>query len=221
VRIQRQEDAIAPAGAPAAALPGILGLQAVKVLIRKETAEGPTGEMMRRGVYATRPLDEAVVRSCNVDDESGSGEESARVDVREPMKVRAIVDPALSTRPRPLHAKLDERVVEPDVREADHHASRSLQYIPNPCQRSLGIRQVLEDVRANDNVEVFAAEARENFVDISRHDAVKPMSRLSRERVVSFDSPNFSAGSPLDLVTDTAGRTSDVEHATRSRRHEL
>ena len=85
--------------------------------------------------------------------EPRTGEQGTRICVGEPSQMSPVMDSPVAKGPTSAHRQLEERVVETDVRQADHDGCVRDKQFTNCVQHSRRVNQVLENIGADHAVE--------------------------------------------------------------------
>ena len=128
---------------------------------------------------------------------------------------RWLVNTAVALGPPPAQAELHERVVEAHVGEAHDHRALGGQDLAHPGEDGVGIRDVLEHVRADRAIEALAAQRAEPGDGVVANDAIQPRLGFPGEIGVDLDAHDGRAQAGLDLGAERPVRAADVEHARR------
>lgn len=194
--------------------------QQVEVLIGQKALEGAHREVPGDPIAPPPGLvPEPIVGCVTADFEPRVVEKPAGIGVGEPGEVRSIVDPPGVPRPPPVQPELREGRPEPDVGQADDALAGGVENPPNVSHRTPRVGQVLEQVRAHDQVEVPVGKLGQHFYRVAFENHVEPGPRSIGQVRVSLDAVNLDA-SFSESRPERAVGASDVERPGDSVRNQ-
>ena len=164
-----------------------------------------------RSVDAVRATGSGTVKS-SVDDAVARALE--RLDerrAREQVRVRAVEDAALGVPPAPGQQAEPHRPVR-DVRRRQDEPTVLAQQRAHPCEKRLGIAQVLDQVAAEDDVERAWLERQLHRLDVPDEDVLAHLARGLRGVGVALEADHGAAGCD-ERSCEVAAGAPDVEHA--------